>query len=229
MTFKKILKSIAWILLGFIGVVLLYLLSALVLSLISVNKKTITSNNVAIYLLTNGDHTDVVVPVKNPLKDWSTEIKYENTISNDTTAKYVAIGWGNKDFYLNTPTWAQFKLSLGIKSIFGLGPSAIHTDFCKTLKQGDNCKKIMLSNDQYIKLVGYIDASFKKDVNGHVINIKTHANFDNTDAFYDANGTYSLFYTCNTWTNNALKACGQKACLWTPFDKGIFYQYSDRG
>ena len=109
MTFKKIVKSIAWILLGFIAIVLLYLLSALVLSVISVNNKPNVSNDVAIYLLSNGDHTDIVVPIKNSLKNWSTEIKYENTIANDTTAKYVAIGWGNKDFYLNTPTWAQLK------------------------------------------------------------------------------------------------------------------------
>jgi len=225
MTFKKIVKSIAWILLGFIAIVLLYLLSALVLSVISVNNKPNVSNDVAIYLLSNGDHTDIVVPIKNSLKNWSTEIKYENTIANDTTAKYVAIGWGNKDFYLNTPTWAQLKLSLALKAVFGLGPSAIHTDFCKILVQGTHCKKVMLSNRQYIKLVNYIDTSFKRDANGNAINVKTHANLDNTDAFYEAKGNYNLFYTCNTWANNALKACGQKACLWTPFDKGIFYQY----
>ena len=31
------------------------------------------------------------------------------------------------------------------------------------------------------------------------------------DAFYEAKGRYSLFFTCNTWTNNALKICKQKA------------------
>jgi len=227
MVIKKIVRSIALILLSIIGVLVLYVFSALILSVIPVNKNPITSSNIVIYLLSNGDHTDIVVPVKNSLKDWSTEIKYENTITNDTTAQYIAIGWGNKDFYLNTPTWAQFKLSLGIKSILGMGTSAIHTDFCKTLVVGNNCKKVMISNDQYIKLIKYIEASFKKNAIGQVINIKTHANYDNTDAFYEANGTYSLFYTCNTWANDALKACGQRACLWTPFDKGIFYQYRD--
>jgi hypothetical protein len=38
-------------------------------------------------------------------------------------------------------------------------------------------------------------------------------------------GSYNLFHTCNTWTNDALKAGGQKACWWTPFDAGIFRQY----
>ena len=45
------------------------------------------------------------------------------------------------------------------------------------------------------------------------------------DAFYDAKGKYSLFYTCNTWANCALKAANQKASLWTVYDKGIFCHY----
>ena len=49
--------------------------------------------------------------------------------------------------------------------------------------------------------------------------------YGNSDAFYDATGSYSLFHTCNSWTNNALKAAGMKASVWTPFDKGIFHQY----
>ena len=49
--------------------------------------------------------------------------------------------------------------------------------------------------------------------------------YGKNDAFYEATGRYSLFHTCNTWTNNALKIAGQKACVWTPFDTGIFYHY----
>ena len=55
--------------------------------------------------------------------------------------------------------------------------------------------------------------------------INTDAVYGKNDAFYEANGSYSLFHTCNTWANNGLKACGQKACFWTPFDSGIFYHY----
>ncbi|PVD53231.1 hypothetical protein DC498_04965 [Terrimonas sp.] len=33
---------------------------------------------------------------------------------------------------------------------------------------------------------------------------------------------------CNIWANNALKACGQRASLWTALDGGIFYQYEDK-
>jgi len=32
-----------------------------------------------------------------------------------------------------------------------------------------------------------------------------------------ASGT-PFFHIDNSWTNDALKACGQKACWWTPLD-----------
>jgi uncharacterized protein (TIGR02117 family) len=225
MIFKRVLNSIAWLLLGFVAFVSFYIFLVLVISLISVNNKPVASNDVSIYILTNGDHTDIIVPVKNKLKDWSKEVSYQNTISRDTNAKYVALGWGDKGFYLNTPTWAQLKFSVAFKAAFALSSSAIHSTFCNTPQVGPDCKKIMISNDQYLKLISYVDSTFKRDVQGNVINIKTRANYDNQDAFYEAKGSYNLFYTCNTWANNALKACGQKACLWTTYDQGIFYHY----
>ncbi|MBK7885286.1 MAG: DUF2459 domain-containing protein [Chitinophagaceae bacterium] len=32
--------------------------------------------------------------------DWSKEIKFSHTTLNDTTMKYVTMGWGDKGFYL---------------------------------------------------------------------------------------------------------------------------------
>ena len=55
--------------------------------------------------------------------------------------------------------------------------------------------------------------------------VDTDVRYGNDDAFYEANGTYNLFKTCNTWANNGLKACEKKAALWTPFESGIFYHY----
>jgi uncharacterized protein (TIGR02117 family) len=107
-----------------------------------------------------------------------------------------------------------------------LSTTAIHATFYATLLETKSCKKIMISGEQYTRLISYIDDSFQKDSAGHVIKIITSANYNNADAFYEANGSYSLFHTCNTWANTGLKKCGQKACLWTPFDTGIFLKYN---
>jgi uncharacterized protein (TIGR02117 family) len=225
MYLKKTLKVIARIILGFVVFIILYLLSALLLSMLTIPKEQGESIDVAIYIITNGDHTDVVVPVKNQVANWAKEVKYQNTINGDTSFKYLALGWGDKGFFLNTPTWAQLKFSTAFKAAFALSTSAIHATYYKTMTESADCKKINISNAQYVRLVAYIDSSFKRDSLQNVINIKTNANYNNNDAFYEAKRKYNLFYTCNTWANNALKSCGQKTCVWTPFDKGIFYHY----
>ncbi|WP_217220323.1 TIGR02117 family protein [Mucilaginibacter paludis] len=222
---KSTLKMLLRTVLGIIAFLGIFLFSAFLLSVWAVQKEPGTPGDVAIYILTNGDHTDVVMPVKNAVFDWSKEMSYSNTLGRDTTGRYVAVGWGDKGFYLNTPTWSQLKFSTAFKAAFALSTSAIHATFYPAMQESNNCKKIMISHAQYKRLVAFIDNSFKRDSTGKVINIKTNANYGKNDAFYDAQRRYNLFYTCNTWANNALKACGQKACVWTPFDRGIFYHY----
>jgi uncharacterized protein (TIGR02117 family) len=222
---KKFLKITLRIALGIIAFVALYLLAAFGLSKIATPAESVADKTVDIYILTNGVHTDIVVPLKNEQIDWSKEVKFENTVSKDTIAKLVAFGWGDKGFYLSTPTWADLKFSTAFKAAFALSTSAIHATFHQQLTESSSCKKISISKEQYTRLIAYIQSSFKIDADGHVINIKTNANYGDTDAFYEAKRRYNLFYTCNTWANNALKACGQRACLWTPMDKPIFNKY----
>jgi len=211
---------------GFIAFALLYLFAAFCLSRITINKEPNTAEDVAIYIKTNGVHTDIVVPIKNELGDWSKEIRFANTHLPDTSnMKWLAMGWGDKGFYLQTPTWADLKFSTAFKAAFALGTTAIHTTFYGDLRESESCKKIMISNDQYKRLAGYIYGSFQKDAAGHLMRIVTNANYNNADAFYEARGSYSMLHTCNTWANNALKNCWQKACWWTAFNTGIFLQY----
>jgi len=218
---KLVLKT----LLGFVVFVLLYLLAAYGLSRITIHKEANTKEEVAIYILTNGVHTDIVVPIKTAQYNWASQVLFVNTIAKDTTYNYLAMGWGDKGFYLETPAWKDLKASVAFKAAFGLSTTAIHATFYKTITTGEACRKIMISNEQYVRLVSYITNSYQKDSSGKFINIPTNAVYGKSDAFYEANGSYSMLHTCNTWANNALKASGQACCLWTPFDTGIFSKY----
>ena len=223
---KKAFKYIAYFIIGFIVFILLYLGSAYCLSRIAVGGEQNTSQDVTIHIKTNGVHTDIVVPIVNNQMDWSKDIKFANTHLVDTSKmKYLAMGWGDKGFYLETPTWAQLKFSVAFKAAFALSTTAIHATFYDSLPKNDSCKEIKITKDQYSKLINYITNSFQIDKDGHFIRIVTNANYGNADAFYEAKGSYSMFHTCNTWANNGLKSCNQKACLWTPFDTGIFLKY----
>jgi len=92
----------------------------------------------------------------------------------------------------------------------------------EVLREGPDCRRILVSRRQYARLVDFVEGRFRRGPDGCFINIKTGAAYGLTDAFYEAHGRYNLFYTCNTWANDALAAAGQRHCLWTVFDKGIF-------
>lgn len=209
-----------------VGIILIYALLGYLLPFIEVSEKDDgEAKEIPIYIYTNGVHTDIVMPVKNDIHDWSSKIPFSDTKSAKTNYQFVGIGWGDKGFYLDTPTWADLKFSTAFKAAFWLSESAMHCSFYRKMTEADDCKRIMISRSQYRKLIDFVDAKFDKDGQGNYILIPTNAVYGDNDAFYDAKGRYSFLNTCNTWANDALKAAGQKAAFWTPSDYGIFLHY----
>ncbi|HEU4497674.1 MAG TPA: TIGR02117 family protein [Flavobacterium sp.] len=222
---RQLPKLLLKLILGMLAFFALYILAALLLPIFSVNSEdTNLKEDVAIYIKSNGVHTDIVVPVKSEGRDWSEKIKFEHTASKDASMQFIAFGWGDKGFYLNTPEWSDLKFSTAFKAAFYLGTSAMHATFYRQVKEDEDCIKINISNEEYASLVAYIEASFQHGADGNPILISAPA-YGQNDSFYEANRKYSLFYTCNTWANNALKSAGQKAAIWTPTDTGIFRHY----
>lgn len=220
---NKLINYTARILLGIVAFVVVYILSVFLISRITVNSDA-HGNDIPIYISTNGVHTDIIIPVKNSVKDWSSEILFIHTKAKDSLANYIAFGWGDKGFYLNTPTWADLKASTAAIAAFHLGSTAMHTRFYRDVKEDADCVKIMVSNEQYKDLVAYIESSFARNAD-HSLKWIAGRSYGQYDAFYDAEGAYSLFRTCNTWANGALKAAHRKASLWTVYDQGIFCHY----
>ena len=102
----------------------------------------------------------------------------------------------------------------------------MHVTYYDDLVKNDDCIEIKLNKEQYLQLVAYISDRFDKQNNQFIL-IDTDQNYGKNDVFYEAKGKYSLFYTCNTWANNALKSADLKASFFTLWDKGIFYQYKE--
>lgn len=159
------------------------------------------------------------------MKDWTSFVNPADTKSGNTIANYVAFGWGDKGFYLETPTWEDLKFQTAFKALFFLSSTAMHVTFYKKLHENESCRKICITKMSYKMLTNYIESSFEK--NGDFTKLIKGAAYSDNDLFYEAKGTYNLFRTCNTWANSGLKSANLKACLWTPFDKGIFYQYNN--
>lgn len=224
-TLKSVAKGAAYAGGGLLGALALYFTSAAVLGRIPVGRRRGPEPDaIEGYILSNGVHTDIVLPVQTDQMDWLQLISYAHTKAADSSMRYVGFGWGDKGFYLNTPTWAELKARTAVEAMFWLSTTAMHTTFHHQPEEGPECVRLHLSRAEHARLIHFIKKSFDCDAAGQARHISGHS-YGLHDAFYEAHGTYNLFYTCNSWANAALKAAGQRAALWTPFDFGIFRHY----
>jgi len=212
-------------LLTILALVGLYFLTAWICSHIAVNDETTQSVDMhEISILSNGVHTDIVFPVRRDSFDWRSIFPLDHVEDVDSTFAFVAFGWGDKGFFLETPTWGDLKFSTAFKAAFFLSTSAMHVTHWKNKPvDGGNCMSINITNGQFEQLKTNILASFENNIAGKPIRID-HKGYSNNDCFYEAHGTYSFLNTCNVWTGRTLRESGVRTACWTPFDWGVFEQ-----
>ena len=214
---KRILKNILKVFLYFMFIPISYTIISLILINITVNKTELrVDNNKKVYLSSNGVHLNIIIPVN----DLQLELKEGLKLAQDE--KYVSFGWGDENFYLNTPTWSDLTLRNAFIALFLKSSTLIHLTRYKQI--GKSWTEVVLSELELEKLNQFIAESFKKDVNGDII-IVVNSGYSINDDFYRANGSFSFLTTCNTWANKAFKESGLKACYWTPFDFGLINKY----
>ncbi|UZJ65875.1 DUF2459 domain-containing protein [Sphingobacterium sp. KU25419] len=110
---KKILKVLLYILITIIVIAFVYWLSERILSRMSAHREpSMIPKQVTVYIMSNGVHTDLVLPVKTNQIDWSVLFPFQNNKGKKTNYSYMGVGWGDKGFYLNTPEWKDLKLLL---------------------------------------------------------------------------------------------------------------------
>ncbi|MGV4530262.1 TIGR02117 family protein [Ornithobacterium rhinotracheale] len=222
---KKLLQILKKVFLSIFLILLIYFAAVLIGGNVKCNTNHHSAGEVTIYLLSNGVHTDFVVPIKNEIYDWQTLISPKDTKGGDRGYEFVAIGWGDKGFYMEIPTWNDLTPRIAARAAFGIGGTAMHTTYYKNIvPDGKETIEVKISQAEYKKLVDEIIAAFELQ-NGKSIQIKTDATYDIDDAFYKAKGKYSIFYTCNTWVNQVLKEVGLPSCLWAVLSNDIIKVY----
>jgi uncharacterized protein (TIGR02117 family) len=223
---KRIIKWIRNAIFAFLGLILLYLFIALQLTIFPANEDyEPPTSGIAIYIVSNNVHTDFVLPVYTQQKDWAKDFPFTNFNYVDSTYKYISFGWGDKEFYLNTPTWSDFKLDIAIKALFFSSGSLMHITYLKNNPvESDLSKKILITKEQYRILINYLHHSFIKDKNGKYVLIKVPFRGSNEN-YYESGENYNFINTCNNWTNQGIKLMGIKTATWAPFDRSILYHF----
>lgn len=146
-----------------------------------------------------------------------TGLKYD---SNDS---YLAFGWGDENFYINTPTWAELTFKNAINAMFLQSSTLMHVT--RYARKRSDWVEVRLNQQELAQLNSYVHNTFQLDEQGNKI-ILNGQGYGTYDEFYRAKGSYSCFKTCNSWVNSAFKQNGLRSCLWTPFDFGLMHAYA---
>ena len=187
---------------------------------------------VSIAVLSNGAHTDFLLPAMAPFADidgrsslvWPDVFPLPPGQTEPRADLYVHIGWGQREFYLNTPTWADVRLPLLLRAAAGAS-AAMHVEYAPAPDLAGlepDYAILRLTPDEYAALARFILSDLPRGPDGQALRIAAPG-FGAYDAFYEAGGLFSLFNTCNTWTARALRAAGQAAPRWTNLAWFVLY------
>lgn len=177
---------------------------------------------VTIFVRTNGVHTWLVVPTVAEGVDWRPIADPGHIPDPQYAGYYIAFGFGNRDFYLNTPTWADLTLPTALAAAFGRGPALVHVDHVWKPRADQYQSPLTLSTGQYRRLAEHIRQSFDYDAAGEPIPLLGRG-YGPSDVFYEGRGLYNMARTCNEWTGEGLRVAGVRTGRWTPFAAGIMW------
>jgi len=218
-------KSGKWVgrlLTAALAVPALYLVAALIGSLIPVNRNwTEAGQGTTVYIADNGIHADVVMPVQAEGLDWKPVVPRGDMAAAEPTARWIAFGSGEQRVYLETPTWWDITPRTIWSALSG-GKRVMHVEYVASPDYA--ARQIRLRPEEYRRLWAAIRADFALDPKGRPQRID-HPGYGPADAFYRAVGKESAFRTCNSWVARWLRLAGVKTSLWPPFVNGLTWRY----
>ena len=170
---------------------------------------------VQIMIETNGVHTAIVMPAVSAQKDWRADFPADDVLAPNRPYTHVSVSWGEREVFLNTPTWRD----LSLPTVFGAatgGEGLLHVSHYIRPAPSPDHRQLTISHAEYARLIAIIEREILPASERTV-----YRGYSDYDVFYDAPGTYHLGNTCNQWVSNTLAAAGIKTGWWTPMAGGI--------
>ncbi len=206
------------VLLGIVLAVLLFPLLGWIGSSIPRNGTTPeVEDGVTIMVETNGTHTGIVMPVVTDQKDWRETFPSAMIRPDGRIPTHIAVGWGEREVFLDVPTWGDLKASTAMRiAIFGGDPIMRVSHYVRPAPS-DNHRPVTISREAYARMVAAIEQSLPPADGPREVLRGTNP----LDAYYPATGTYTLANTCNSWVGDVLAEGGIQMGWWTPFAGGV--------
>jgi uncharacterized protein (TIGR02117 family) len=168
-----------------------------------------------IWVAASPAHTELIVPVVAAGHDWRRRISATQFADGREPTGHISLSWGERDFFLTTPTWADLDLLTGLRALFRSESSLIHVYRLDVSPEQwlAGSVRIRLTEEAYLRLAAGIDRRF---AGGPPI-----PGYGPDDVFHPAHGRYSFLHTCNQWSADRLAEAGVRVGVWTPFSRSL--------
>ncbi|RSK50378.1 TIGR02117 family protein [Hymenobacter rigui] len=184
-----------------------------------------TPGGVQIFVVSNGFHTDVVLPLREPQTGhaWLQALHQPDLTSHFERYQYAAFGWGNESFYLGS-MGGRFPSPATIAGAVFPSRTLMHVNFYRTAPDsGRYVVPLRISPEQYRRLTAYVQQGFRPDSLGQP-QLRQPAGYTSKDFFFRGTGRYHALRTCNDWTNQGLRRAGLRAALKSPLAAPVLFQ-----
>jgi hypothetical protein len=159
-------------------------------------------DGVAIFLVDNGFHSDLVLPRQAILADAG---PMASAVTQTTADPWVMVGWGDARFYQDASPW-QGRVLDGLRALLGGRPTVVHLEGVyaspdRVWRSGAH--RIVVSRAGLGALIRRADLAFRPGPGPTLA-----ARGVGDEAFFASSEAFSLFHLCNHWTAELLNAAG---------------------
>jgi uncharacterized protein (TIGR02117 family) len=205
-------RRIARVLLWALALPALFLLAAAIGAIIPENARAREpAGGITIHIDSSQVHSWLILPVAAAGHDWRHRLP--PFPDGRPAGPFLSLGWGEREFFLATPTWADLDPALAFRALVAGHRTLIHLDRL----DAPAGRPIRLSDAQYRRLVAHLEAAIAPGA--------PLAGYGADDLFLPAHGRYSPWQTCNQWTRDALAAAGVRVGRWTPLPQGLMWRF----
>lgn len=175
----------------------------------------VAEQTIAIMVGSNGIHTEIAMPVVTSEMDWRGVFPVNDIDDANRDYTHVAVSWGERRFFLETPTWWDLNPLIAANAMIG-GEGVLHVAHYVRPAPSRDYRVLHLRPAEYRALARQISAQLDPPETQEIL-----PGYGAHDVFYTARGTYNLGNTCNQWTSDQLASAGVTMGRWTPFPGGV--------
>ncbi len=175
-----------------------------------------------IFVVSNPIHSDIIIPFDDAVRKDFAFLKEGNGAKwfDNPNVRFLSIGWGGREFYLETPTWDKLKAFPLLKGLT-IDNAVMHVEpLGDIFRDNPTVLPLSVTGEAMASLRSEIRASFTNnaDQKPMLISGRSYGQFDD---FYEATGYFNALLGCNTWTARMLRVAGLRTGLWNPLPQSL--------